>query len=122
MNADRTVYPDTRHGGDARCFYCHNPVGGLHELDCPVFKDCDVTVTLRRTSDGVTRKWTEARNSLCDPRYWWEEGNGSCDCNRTIYFARAGGEEEPDDDEYLCGDTAFELVDLKVVMRQPVAP
>ena len=25
--------------------------------------------------------------------FWWEEGNGSCDCNRELLFERAKGKE-----------------------------
>lgn len=36
---------------------------------------------------------------------WSDGGNYSCDCNRASLFARARGEEEPDDTP--CGDDRF---------------
>lgn len=39
------------------------------------------------------------------PQYQWADGNYGCDCNRALFFARAGG--EPDPDEYPCGETRF---------------
>lgn len=29
-----TVEPDDRHGGDVRCFYCHEAVGAPHKPEC----------------------------------------------------------------------------------------
>jgi hypothetical protein len=34
--------------------------------------------------------------------YWWEEGNGACDCNRALYINRNCDKEFP---EMTCGDT-----------------
>lgn len=36
---------------------------------------------------------------------WSDGGNYSCDCNRALFFARARGEEEPDDPP--CGEDRF---------------
>lgn len=63
-----------------------------------------VDVTLRRVADGEERVYSsEAGWPVCDDaddplrylRFWWTEGNGSCDCNRAAFFAAAGGESEP---------------------------
>lgn len=43
--------------------------------------------------------------------FWWTEGNGSCDCNRSLYIKRHC---ECDFKEMLCGDT-IELVDLEFI-------
>ena len=40
--------------------------------------------------------------------YMWREGNYRCDCNRALFFARAGGEPEPDDPP--CGEGRFVIV------------
>lgn len=79
-----------------------------------------VTARLRRVSDGLERDYTftslneeddgemtlEGRES-----YAWAEGNYSCDCNRALFFAQAGGEAE--DDDRPCGDyERFELLSL----------
>lgn len=36
----------------------------------------------------------------------WLEGNNSCDCNRRMMFAEAGGEEAEHGE---CGDSAYEV-------------
>lgn len=41
--------------------------------------------------------------------YLWSDGNYGCDCNRALFFARAAGEEDPDDDESPCGDAAYRV-------------
>jgi len=38
--------------------------------------------------------------------FWWVDGNGSCDCNRTLYWLRANNESpDIDDARVACGDT-----------------
>lgn len=39
--------------------------------------------------------------------YWWEEGNSACDCNRSLFFARALGLPEPE--ETLCSDERYSV-------------
>ena len=38
--------------------------------------------------------------------YWWQEGNGACDCNRSAFFFRAlhGLEDDAEFKEALCDD------------------
>jgi hypothetical protein len=63
-------------------------------------------VVIRRASDGVERTY-RMDNCPCPEDaddFWWTEGNGACDCNRGDFFARAGGEEDPDTP---CGDSAY---------------
>lgn len=66
-------------------------------------------VVIRRNSDGLTRvcpqqhDWDGADGDW----FWWSEGNMSCDCNRALEFARAGGEPEP---EVMCGDVLFDVL------------
>ena len=54
---------------------------------------------IKRTKDGIIRpsEWPP------DSRFYWEEGNASCDCNRALAF----GEE---DDYQPCGEWRYELV------------
>lgn len=62
-------------------------------------------VALKNNSTGEVRfslselQWEES------DEYLWTDGNFGCDCNRALFFARAGGEAEPD--ERPCGDVAF---------------
>mgnify|MGYP007031192178 CR=1 FL=1 len=43
--------------------------------------------------------------------YWWEEGNGDCDCNRSLFIREHCDKEFP---EMECGDT-IELVGLEFI-------
>ena len=48
--------------------------------------------------------------------FWWTEGNGGCDCNRTLYLNREYGlglVREPEEDCWPCGDT-IELLSLTI--------
>jgi hypothetical protein len=56
------------------------------------------TLYIKRLSDGVIResKWQG------DSRFWWEEGNAACDCNRALAFG--------DIDEIPCSDHLYNLV------------
>ena len=38
--------------------------------------------------------------------YMWGEGNYACDCNRSLFFARAAGEDDPD---HECGQDRFSV-------------
>ena len=40
--------------------------------------------------------------------FLWTEGNYSCDCNRGLFFERAGG-REPDPHEHMCGFSRFTI-------------
>lgn len=42
-------------------------------------------------------------------RFWWEEGNASCDCNRILMLGREYPELEEDDPN--CGDK-IELINV----------
>lgn len=57
--------------------------------------------------DEKTRNW---RLDEGGDIYLWSEGNYSCDCNRALFFARAAGEDEPDEP---CGDSAYRLISLR---------
>lgn len=70
-------------------------------------------VQLTDTTTGLTRTlplpntglWSE---SALHPRWNWEHGNYSCNCNREIFFLRAGGEVLPDEELLTCsGDGRY---------------
>lgn len=61
-------------------------------------------VVIRRNRDGVVRK---VQTGGFWSRFWFEDGNGACDCNRGKMFAEAGGEEDPNED---CGDDAYTIL------------
>jgi hypothetical protein len=73
-----------------------------------------IDITLRRKSDGIERVHVDGigfpvetgddtRAAIAAAHYWWTEGNGGCDCNRRMDFARAGG-EEPELDSCSTGE------------------
>lgn len=71
------------------------------------------TVTIRRNADGETRDYQstcpwQTYDDGTDNLYWWTEGNGGCDCNRSMCFAQAGG--EPTNIDVPCGETAYRIL------------
>lgn len=42
-------------------------------------------------------------------RYHYEDGNGSCDCNRGLYFEYAHGVSPQDAETYECGHEAMKV-------------
>lgn len=55
---------------------------------------------------GEQRKYQipGAEDDLLNLEYMWAEGNYSCDCNRHLFFCRAGGEPDADPN---CGESRF---------------
>ena len=70
-------------------------------------------VLIRKNATGEVRTY---RTDECDwyendegsTRWMWMEGNYQCDCNRSLFFARAAGEPDPADVE--CGDDAYTAI------------
>lgn len=72
--------------------------------------DIQVRIFIRRNSDGVIAE------KICDfkdggwqwpkDKFWWTEGNASCDCNRGDWFNRNSG---VDDSDCECGHTAYSI-------------
>lgn len=67
-----------------------------------------VNVDIRRNADGVVRRFVD-KNYYGD--FNWSEGNYSCDCNRHLFFERAGGVEPYEDPDYLgdCTDGKYSV-------------
>jgi len=64
----------------------------------------EVDVFLRNETTGEERTYrTIESEPFCD--FNWDEGNHSCDCNRSLYFDRAGGIEP--DSTVPCGRGQF---------------
>lgn len=85
-----------------------------------------VTVSIRNP-DGVVRKfeddyeWEDDRDPDADlptatsKAIWqWTEGNYGCDCNRALFFVRAG--EEPDPVNFPCSG---KVPAFKIELRDP---
>ena len=66
-------------------------------------QDIKLRVEIRRNSDGAVA--VSENEHVGWYQYQWENGNYSCDCNRELFFFRARGEEEPEDND--CGHTRY---------------
>lgn len=69
--------------------------------------DRSITVALTDTRTGVTREFPFTGSA--DPgavEFHWSEGNYGCDCNRALFFARAGG-EPADPGDFPCGEGRY---------------
>ncbi len=80
----------------------------------------NVEISLRRNSDGIVRV-LQASYSYCDDReeevrlieFMWSEGNYGCDCNRYLFFERAGCHEPTDEESELhcnCGEDRYTVL------------
>lgn len=67
------------------------------------------TVAIRNNSTGEVRLY---RDSYPWNEFQWMENNYSCDCNRHLFFERAGGKDDGSefDTQPECGETAFSIV------------
>jgi len=63
-------------------------------------------VLIRKNDIGESR-WFDAGDSYDNELWQWTEGNYSCDCNRALFWARAGNEDDIDID---CSDGRFTAV------------
>lgn len=68
----------------------------------------DVNVEIRRNSDGVVRIYKDD-HWLSD--FIWSDGNYACDCNRHLFFERAGGVDPYDDPDHVsvCTDDKYSV-------------
>jgi len=76
-----------------------------------VDRKISVEIDIRREADGVVRTRADSieyYDGGDEPNiFWWVDGNAGCDCNRSLFFARAAGEDDPDD--CPCGDERFRI-------------
>lgn len=68
-----------------------------------------VTIYIRKNDSGETRSYEDEMtfDDQGSPFYIWEEGNYSCDCNRTAFFMNAADEDDPDD--IPCSDGKYSV-------------
>lgn len=71
----------------------------------------EVIVKIRENATGEVRECLSheilERGNDYPSSYIWEDGNFSCNCNRSLFFGRAGGEEEPMEAD--CGDGLYSV-------------
>jgi hypothetical protein len=60
-------------------------------------------VLIEKVETGV-RLWYADGEEHSATLFMWEDGNYSCDCNRSLFFGRVNGEAESDIIEADCGD------------------
>lgn len=76
-----------------------------------------VVAHIKNTETGEIRKFTDTNiseeNGILNPFWWTKDGNAGCDCNRGMFFARAGEDEDQCWESYPCniGDNKY-LVNL----------
>jgi hypothetical protein len=65
-----------------------------------------IAITLLDTRTGQQTTITEDWDSLDAAEFYWEEGNGSCDCSRRVVLGEAPSAVE-------CGDELIEVADIR---------
>lgn len=73
----------------------------------------DIDVTIRREVDGLERVYRDT--AIRDGWEWqWSEGNYGCDCNRHLFFERAGGSDPYADPAYEgeCGESRYAVTKI----------
>lgn len=69
------------------------------------FEPKRVRIVIIRNSDGQRRfVYTDFTS-----RFWWEDGNGGCDCVRHVEFERAANPDFVDNDENPCGTDRYDI-------------
>lgn len=73
----------------------------------------EVVAVLKNTATGEIREYvSQVEDQYLDgQQFWWTDGNASCDCNRSMFFAEVGGEKDP---EAECGNERIELKALRI--------
>jgi hypothetical protein len=69
-----------------------------------------VTLTILEVASGEVRlRFHDIEDKYADnQRFYYEDGNGSCDCNRKIEFGLGGGVEFLDE-ETPCGSVGYKV-------------
>jgi len=65
-----------------------------------------LNIHIRRNSDGKRVVYCDDSEWDATREYMWAEGNYACDCNRSIFFSNATGN---DDDCTDCGSDGFSV-------------
>lgn len=95
----------------------HSPIALLPEDERRIFVEAKATVYVTDQETGETRahimgrtiqgEWRDYSWSGPDSDYIWSEGNYSCDCNRALFFARAGNEPDAESWDPPCGEGRY---------------
>ena len=66
-------------------------------------------IEIMRVSDGATRRYHDPSAWEDYSEYMWSDGNYSCDCNRSLFFARATGGEVGLEESEDCGNASYRV-------------
>lgn len=66
-----------------------------------------ITVKIRDNSTGEIVDYFASFEDGEFQDFLWSEGNYACDCNRSLFFARAKGLDDPEDNQ--CGDEKYSI-------------
>lgn len=81
----------------------------------PIVIRCAAVIRKHETGEERRTAFMEFED-LGDALFFWDDelSNVDCDCNRALYFERAGGIEPPKDQKFPCGDSAFSVRRLEM--------
>jgi len=71
-----------------------------------------ITEVSTRKTRYLEETWTKWKDSYAGDMFYpeiylWSEGNYSCDCNRAIFFWRAGPKDEPEPEIERCSNKDY---------------
>lgn len=74
-------------------------------------------IVIRENATGVVRTYRpeylpQYDNDEDGTRFQWTDGNYACDCNRALFFMRAGGEQPAWDGGGECGMTRYAVLSI----------
>lgn len=67
------------------------------------------TVSITDTTTGEMREVVMDHTWESNWRFWWNEGNGACDCNRHLAFHGWPDFEDGDEFDIPCGHGRYEV-------------
>lgn len=84
--------------------------------DFPLPKPIMYYVAIRDVVTGELREAPQRTPWSAGDLFWWQEGSFSCDCNRELEFARAGGDPIRDDpgNHYCLGHKRFRVESIRL--------
>ena len=68
-----------------------------------------IEITEVASGETVTVEWVGPEDGA---EFWWEDGNGGCDCNRWICFQRARG-LDPWNGDAFCSEGRYTVSNLR---------
>ena len=81
-------------------------------------------VVIRRNSDGQKRVHVSHTDYFhpCGSAFWWEEGNGGCDCNRKLFFEQVADPEWEGETSCNVGPNEYDIVEFRDMNNNVLIP